>query len=95
MPILYIILKNKGDKGSFDSYRGLFRTPVLRNSLEKLLYVDLYETIDESLTDCNVGSRRRPNICDKLFVVNAILNEAKQPTEEACDISVYYVKKTS
>ena len=69
--------KNKGDRGSFDSYRGLFRTPVLRNILDKLLYIDLYETIDESLTDCNVGSRKRRNIQDNLFVVNVILNESK------------------
>ena len=70
--------KNKGDRGSFDSYRGLFRTPVLRNILDKLLYIDLYETIDGSLTDCNVGSRKRRNIRDNLFVVNAILNESKE-----------------
>ena len=54
--------KNKGDRASFDSYRGLFRTPVFRNILDKLLYVDMFETIDESLTDCNVGSRKRRNI---------------------------------
>ena len=55
--------KNKGDRSSFDSYRGLFRTPVFRNILDKLLYFDMYETIDESLTDYNVGSRKRRNIC--------------------------------
>ena len=70
--------KNKGDIGSFDLYRGLFRTPVLRNILDILLYIDLYETIDGSLTDCNVGSRKRRNIRDNLFVVNAILNESKE-----------------
>ena len=70
--------KNKSDIGSFDSYRGLFRTPVLRNILDKLLYIDSYETIDGSLTDCNIGSRKRRNIRDNLFVVNAILNESKE-----------------
>ena len=69
--------KNKGDQSSFDSYRGLFRTPVFRNILDKLLYFDLYETIDESLTDCNVGSRKRRNIRDNLFVINAISNKSK------------------
>ena len=85
--------KNKGDRASFDSYRGLFRTPVLRNILDKLLYIDLYEMIDGSLTDCNVGSRKRRNIRDNLFVVNAIMNESKELNEEACDICVYDVKK--
>ena len=85
--------KNKGDQGSLDSYKGLFRKPVLRYILEKLFYVDLYKNIDTSLTDCNVGSRKRRNMCDNIFVVNPILNEAKQNTEEACDICVYDVKK--
>lgn len=70
--------KNKGDQTSFDSYRGLFRTPVFRNILDKLLYFDMYETIDESLTDCNVGSRKKRNICDNLFVINAISSKSKQ-----------------
>ena len=45
--------KNKGERTSYDSYRGLFQTPVFRNILDKLLYADMYETIDASLTDCN------------------------------------------
>ena len=53
----------------------------------------MYETIDESLTDCNVGSRKRRNIRDNLFVINAIANEAKQQNKEPCDLCVYDVKK--
>ena len=34
------LYKNKGQKQIFDSYRGIFRTPVLRNILDKLIYVD-------------------------------------------------------
>ena len=85
--------KNKGDPTSFDSYIGLFRAPVFRNILDKLLYFDMYETIDQSLTDCNVGSRKRRNIQDNLFVINAISNESKHKNEEACDLCVYDVKK--
>ena len=87
--------KNKGERTSFDSYRGLFRTPVMRNILDKLLYADMYETIDSSLTDCNVGSRNRRNIRDNLFVINAITNEAKQKnkTKKTCDVCVYDIRK--
>ena len=85
--------KNKGDRSSFDSYRGLFRTPVIRNILDKLLYVDLYETVDNEMTDCNVGSRKRRNIRDNLFVINAISNESKQKDEEACDLCIYDIRK--
>jgi hypothetical protein len=71
------LYKNKGSKQSFDSYRGIFRTPVLRNIFDKLLYEDEYEYIDEQLTDCNVGSRRRRNVRDNLFVMNAVTSASK------------------
>ena len=68
------LFKNKGSKQHFYSYRGIFRTPVLRNILNKLVYNDEYETVDQNLTNCNVGSRKRRNIRDNLFVINAITN---------------------
>ena len=43
------LFKNKGLKKYFNSYRGIFRTPVLRNILDKLIYEDEYETIDNNL----------------------------------------------
>ena len=87
------LFKNKGLKKHFDSYRGIFRTPVLRNILYKLIYDDEYENIDENLTNCNVGSRKRRNIRDNLFVVNAIANASKQNPKEATDLNVCRLKK--
>ena len=56
--------------------------------------VDFFETIHSSLTDCKVGSRKRRNIRDNLFVINAITNEAKQKkTKKACDVCVYDIRK--
>ena len=86
------LFKNKGSKQHFDSYRGIFRTPVLRNILDKLIYNDEYEALDENLTNCNVGSRKRRNIRDNLFVINAITNSSKQ-NKEATDINIYDVFK--
>ena len=87
------LFKNKGSMKHFNSYRGIFRTPVLRNVLDKLIYEDEYETIDNNLTNCNVGSRKRRNIRDNLFVMNAIANCSKKNTKEAVDINVYDVIK--
>ena len=56
------------------------------------MYTDEYEQIDTNLTNCNVGSRRRRNVCDNLFVINAIANESKQSPHEAVDIIVYDVR---
>ena len=88
------LFKNKKkNKRLFDSYRGIFRTTVIRNILDMLMYTDEYEQIDTNLTNCNVGSRKRRNIRDNLFVINAIANESKQNPQEAIDLNVYDVRK--
>ena len=66
---------------------------MFSNILDKLIHNDEYETIDEHLTDGNVGSRKRRNVRDNLFVVNAVMNAAKQNKTEAIDINVYDVTK--
>ena len=58
-----------------------------------MIYNDEYENVDENLSDCNVGSRKRRNIRDNLFVMNAIMNSSKQGCDSACDINVYDVRK--
>ena len=87
------LYKNKGSKQHFDSYRGIFRTPVLRNILDKLIYNDEYSNIDNKLTNCNVGCRKGRNIRDNLFVINAVMNQSKQNPKEPCDIGVYDIHK--
>ena len=87
------LYKNKGPRQSFDSYRGVFTTPVLQKILDNIIYDEEYDVMDNSLTNCNVGSRRGRNIRDNLFVINAIMNQTKQNPKEAVDIGVYDVFK--
>ena len=87
------IYKSKGPRNKFNSYRGIFRVTVLRNILDRLIYNDLYQTIDSNLSDCNVGNRKGRNIRDNLFVLNAALNSTKKKNEEPLDIAVYDVRK--
>ena len=47
---------------------------ILRSILDRIIYNDIYEVIDGNLTDCNVGARKKRNIRDNLFVVNAVIN---------------------
>ena len=68
------IYKNKGPQKKLNSYKGIFRVTVLRNILDRLIYNDLYLSIDSHLCDCNVGNGKGRNIRDNLFVLNAILN---------------------
>ena len=63
------IYKRRGSRNSFENYRGIFRTTILRSILDKLIYNDEYYTIDDSLTDSNVGARKGRNIRNNIFVI--------------------------
>ena len=87
------IFKNRGSRNDLDNYRGIFRVPILRSILDRLIYNDEYETIDESLTDSNVGARKGRNIRDNLFVLYAVCNSVINGKEEAIDVQVFDVQK--
>ena len=87
------IYKNKGARNSFENYRGIFRVPILRTILDRLIYNDEYDTIDENLSDSNIGFRKQRNRRDNIFVLNAINNSVINGKEEAVDIQIFDVEK--
>ena len=87
------IFKNKGSKKDLNNHRGVFRVTVFRNILDRLIFNDEYEKIDKILTDSNVGGRKRRNICDHVFVINAIRNSIRRGNEMSCDITIYDIEK--
>ena len=87
------IFKNKGSRNNFEYYRGIFRVPIMRTILDKLIYNDEYSNIDEHLTDSNIGARKKRNICDNVFVLNAITNSIVNGQEESIDVKVFDVEK--
>ena len=70
------IWKLKGSRNQFSSYRGIFS--VFRAILDRLIYDDEIENIVSNLTDSNVGVRRKRNMRDNIFVLNAIINSQKK-----------------
>ena len=86
------LFKNKGQKQDLNNHRGVFRVTVFRNILDKLIFVDEYENLDKKLTDSNVGGRKRRNIRDNIFVMNAILNSIRKGDGKACDITLYDIE---
>ena len=58
-------IHKKLSKKEFKNYRGVFRVAVLRSILDKLMYHDSYYTIDNNLTDGNVGARKQIRVHDK------------------------------
>ena len=45
------------------------------------MFNDEYQTIDDNLTDSNVGARKNRNIRENIFVLNAITNSVKNGKE--------------
>ena len=87
------IYKNKGTRNNFENYRGIFRVPILRAILDRLIYNDEYENIDMKLSDSNVGARKKRNIRDNLFVINAIINSVINDNGDSIDIQLFDVEK--
>ena len=87
------IYKNKGARNCLESYRGIFRVPILRTILDRLIYNDEYKIIDQNLTDSNVGARQNRNIRDNIFVLNAVNNSVVNGKEEPVDVQVFDVEK--
>ena len=71
----------------------MFKVTIFRSILDRLIYNDEYVNIDSNLTDSNVGARKKRNIRDNIFVLNAILNEAKKGNKKALDFMVYDLEK--
>ena len=87
------LYKKKGSRKEFSNYRGIFRVTILRSILDRLIYNDEYPSIDENMTDCNVGARRHTNIRDNIFVINAILNNVRKRKIKGVDITAYDAEK--
>ena len=80
--------KSKGSKDDLNNDRGVFIVVKLRSLLDKLIYNEKYSIIDANMDESNIGARRGRNIRDHLFVINAILNDARMSKEEI-DIHIY------
>ena len=87
------IYKNKGPKNDFNSYRGIFRVPILKTILDRLIYNDEYSTIENSLSDSNVGARKGRNVRDNIFTLNAITNSVINGKEDPIDIQLFDIEK--
>ena len=83
------IYKGKGSKMDMKNDRGVFGVIILRYILDKLIYNDEISNIDEKMTDSNIGCRKKRNIRDNIFVMNAIINSATKKETGPIDVQVY------
>ena len=84
--------KKKGDKSDLNNDRGVFNVVKIRSILDKLIYNDKYDIIDQSMSGSNIGGRKGRNIRDHLFVINGILNDVIK-TKQNVDIEIMDIAK--
>ena len=65
----------KGPKTDLRNQRGIFRVPVLRSILMRLVYNLKYWEIDKNMSDCQMGSRKGKSSKYNVFIVNGIIHE--------------------
>ena len=58
-----------------DSDRGIFSVSIFRTMLMKLIYQDKYDVIEESMSDLNIGARKKKNIRNHIFIVNSVFHD--------------------
>ena len=57
--------------------------------LDKVIYHDKYEDIDQNMSDSNVGARKRRNIKDHLLVIHGVINSVIKGKEDCIDMQLY------
>ena len=63
----------KGSKLLLENERGIFRVPVLRSILMRLIYNEKYEEIDNKMSDCQMGARKNKGCRNDIFKINGII----------------------
>ena len=86
-------IHKKKSKRDFENYRGIFRVQILRSILDRLMYNDCYYTIDNNITDGNVGARKQRSVRDNIFVISAILNSVTRGSSPPIQVQVMDAEK--
>ena len=87
------IYKNKGSRLDLNNDRGIFILTVMKKMLDKLIYDENYPDIDERMSDCNIGARRKRNIKDHLLIIHGVINSVVRGNEKCIDIQIYDIEK--
>ena len=78
--------KNKGSRLLLENERGIFLQPVLKKILDKLVYYDLFEYIDNNMSESNIGAGKKRNVRDNLFILYSVVNSVLKDNRDCIDI---------
>ena len=84
------IYKGKGEKCDLQNDRGIFLVTVFRSILMRLIYLDYYETLDQSISDSQVGARKGKSVRNHIWVLNGIICDILSSKKKLpIDIGIY------
>ena len=70
------IYKGKGSKRDVLNLRGIFKLPIIRNILDRLIYKEEQEVVNDSMGQFQVGNQTGRSIRDHTLIVHAVVNDA-------------------
>ena len=65
----------------------------MKRILDKLMYNDSYEDLDENMSDSNIGGRKNRNIKNHLMIIYGIINSVIHVNEDCIDLQIYDLEK--
>ena len=66
----------RGSRVELTNERGIFRVPVVRSILMRMIYDSNYPEIDAKMSDCQMGGRKGKGCRNNIFILNGIIHEA-------------------
>ena len=61
--------------------------------MDKLIFLEKYDDVDNHMSDSNVGARKGRNVKNHLFIIYGIINSVIKGNEECIDIQIYDLVK--
>jgi hypothetical protein len=65
----------QGSRLLLKNERGIFRVAVIRYILMRMIYNTKYPTIDQNMSDCQMGARKLKGCKNNIFLINGIIHE--------------------
>ena len=88
------IYKGKGEKCDLENDRGIFLVTTFRSILMRLIYKDKYNTIDENMSDSQVGGRKGKNVRNHIWVLNGIICDVLSTKKKTpIDVQIFDYKQ--
>ena len=90
---IHSIYKGKGERALLRNDRGIFILVIEKMIADKMNYNDCYKTLDDSMSDSQIGGRKNRGIRNHLFILYSIVNSVINGNAKPIDITAYDVEQ--